>query len=164
MHIVQRGSAEFIWISIPLCQRGARGSIASTGRPSLGQHCEQAVKVPLRRDLILSSTFEPIGSSLPAQRNWPALASPPAGLGLEHAGKRHSAIQATPLLGKMPLSEVEPVAADQERAAAVAPGAAAGPVVDVAGIDISHAVGACDVAGAPRLPAYRASSSLDETP
>src|SRR5262249_25317001 len=83
-----------------------------------------------------------------AQRYRSALASPPAGPGLEHAGKRRSAIQAAPVSGKMPSGEVEPVAPDQQRAAAVAPGAAARPVVDITSIDISHAVGACDVAGA----------------
>src|SRR6516164_1712515 len=74
--------------------------------------------------------------------------SPIPGSGLEYAGERRSTIHAGPVLGKMPAGEFEPVAADQQPATAAAPGAAARPVMNIACIDISQAVGAGDIAGA----------------
>src|SRR6516225_2958552 len=74
--------------------------------------------------------------------------SPIPGSGLEHAGERRSTIHAAPLLDKIPAGEFEPVAADQQPATAAAPGAAARPVMNIACIDISQAVGAADIAGA----------------
>ena len=75
------------------------------------------------------------------------LAPPAAGPELKHARERRSVIHATPVLGKKPGGEVKPVTADQERAAAVAPSAATRPIVHIARVDISHAVGAGDIAG-----------------
>ena len=77
-----------------------------------------------------------------AQQHRLAPRSPIPGPRLEHAGEWRSTIQAAPILGKMPAGEVEPVTADQQRATAAAPGAAARPVMDIAGIDIAHAVSA----------------------
>ena len=97
-----------------------------------------------------------------------ATAPPSAWLRLEHAGKQCSAIAASPVLRQMPLGQIEPVAADQQRSAAMAPSAAARPIVDIAGIDISHTIGAGDITSATtsqsELLAWRASSSRGETP
>jgi hypothetical protein len=65
--------------------------------------------------------------------------SPIPGPGLEHAGEPRSTIHAAPVLGKMPAGQVEPVTADQQRATAAAPGAAARHVMNIACIDTEDA-------------------------
>src|SRR5437899_12222289 len=55
----------------------------------------------------------------------------------------------------MPSGQIEPVATDQEGAAAVAPSAAAGSVVDVAGIDMLQPTGAGEVAGTRQCRGWR---------
>src|SRR6516164_7524685 len=83
-----------------------------------------------------------------AQQHRLAPRPPIPGPCLEHAGEWRSTMRAAPILGKMPAGEVEPVTADQQGATAAAPGAAARPVMNIARVDISQAVGAADIAGA----------------
>ena len=73
---------------------------------------------------------------------------PGAWLGLKYAGKASPAIPATSILVEVPSGKIEPVATDQQRAAAVAPGAAARWVVDISRIHMLHAIGARDIASA----------------
>jgi hypothetical protein len=73
---------------------------------------------------------------------------PGAWLGLKYAGKASPAIPATPILVEVPSGKVEPVATHQQRAAAVAPGAAARWVVNISRIYMLHAIGAGDIASA----------------
>ena len=73
---------------------------------------------------------------------------PGAWLGLKYADEASPAIPATPILVEMPLGKVEPVAGDQQGAAAVAPGAAACWVVNISRISMAHTIGAGDIAGA----------------
>jgi hypothetical protein len=65
----------------------------------------------------------------------PAPASVP---GVEHAGAGRAAVDAVAVRGEIPLREIVPVAADEGRAAAVAIGALARAIVDIAGIDVTQ--------------------------
>ena len=73
---------------------------------------------------------------------------PGAWLGLKYADEASPAIPTTPILVEMPSGKIEPVATDQQRAAAATPGAAARWVVNISRIHMPHAVGAGDIASA----------------
>src|SRR5581483_2201260 len=77
-----------------------------------------------------------------------ALGAPRARRRREHSRTRRAALAAAAVLAEIPCGDDVPVAPDEYAAACVAISAAAGLVVDVAGVDIVQAVGACDIARA----------------
>src|SRR6516162_6954868 len=72
---------------------------------------------------------DPDGLAAPAPRPVP---------GVEHAGARRAAVDAAAVGGEIPRREIVPVAADEGGAAAVAIGALARAIVDVAGVDVTQ--------------------------